>query len=317
MNHLESSFIGKNSLWRYLVMIATVFIIANTIGALPFIIAISVKSASGPEAVERLPSNPADLTYLGIDQIAGFAMMVFPFIVALVAYMLLVRPLNYKTFKLTLNGTGFIRWDHILISGMVWLLLLAIYFIVFLKIDPDNFSINNTSSSLIFLAAVSMLLIPVQATFEEVIFRGYLMQGFTVLAKNRWIPVMMTSLLFGLMHSFNPEVEDFGFLEMIPQYILFGLIFGIVTILDDGIEAAIGAHAVNNIFLSIMVTHKSSVLQTPAMYKQHDYSPWAEFAGLLIMGVIFIVILKMVFGWKNYLLLFSKVEPSIPQIQTR
>ena len=78
---------------------------------------------------------------------------------------------------------------------------------------------------------------------------------------------MMTSVLFGLMHAFNPEVEEFGFFTMMPQYILFGLIFGIVTILDDGIEAAIGAHAANNIFLCIMVTHNSSALQTPAVYR--------------------------------------------------
>ena len=56
-----------------------------------------------------------------------------------------------------------------------------------------------------------------------------------------------------------------------PQYIVFGLIFGIITILDDGIEAAMGAHAANNIFLCIMVTNESSALQTPALYDSAQY----------------------------------------------
>ena len=69
---------------------------------------------------------------------------------------------------------------------------------------------------------------------------------------------------------------------MMPQYVLFGLIFGIITVLDDGIEAAIGAHAANNIFLCIMVTNDSSALQTPAVYEQHNIYPWTELASPVI-----------------------------------
>ena len=125
------------------------------------------------------------------------------------------------------------------------------------------------------------------------------MQGFAALIRNRWFPVIMTSILFGLMHALNPEVKEFGFFTMMPQYIVFGLIFGIVTILDDGIEASMGAHAANNIFLVIMVTHKSSAIKTPALYEQINVFPWIEFTGLVISGIIFILILKVLFGWKK------------------
>ena len=102
------------------------------------------------------------------------------------------------------------------------------------------------------------------------------MQGFTALLRNRLFPLIMTSLLFALMHGLNPEVKEYGFLTMMPQYILFGLIFGIITILDDGVEAAIGAHTANNAFLCIMVTTKSSALQTAALYEQYSIHPWIE-----------------------------------------
>jgi hypothetical protein len=111
------------------------------------------------------------------------------------------------------------------------------------------------------------------------------------------------------MHAFNPEIEEFGFLVMMPQYILFGLIFGVVTVLDDGIEAAMGAHAANNIFLCIMVTHKSSALQTPAVYEQINIYPWIEFTMLLITGIIFILVLKKIFRWDSYAVTLSRVEP--------
>jgi hypothetical protein len=95
---------------------------------------------------------------------------------------------------------------------------------------------------------------------------------------------------------------------MIPQYILFGLLFGITTILDDGIEIALGAHAANNVFLSIMVTSSSSVLQTPALYEQHNIYPWMDFWGLVISGLIFLIIMRMIYKWDDITFLWQKVR---------
>ena len=86
-------------------------------------------------------------------------------------------------------------------------------------------------------------------------------------------------------------------MNMMPQYVLSGLIFGVITILDDGIEGAMGAHTANNLFLSVMVTHKVSALQTPSVYEQISISPWIDFASLLFIAVLFILILAGIFRW--------------------
>jgi membrane protease YdiL (CAAX protease family) len=289
-------------------MIAAILIAANTIGALPLLLSIALKSASNPEVLSQIAANPNDFSVIGLEPNIGLFMMLFPFITGLFAFMLLVKPLNNRTFKMTINGTGRIRWDRFFISATVWLILSALYLFFYLKIDPANFTINNKASSLIVLTVVSVLFIPFQAAFEEVLFRGYLMQGFAALLKNRWFPLIMTSILFGLMHAFNPEVKEYGFLTMMPQYIIFGLIFGIVTLLDDGIEASMGAHTANNAFLCIMVTNKSSALQTPALFDQQTIYPWTEFAGLIISGIVFIIILKIIFRWNDFSVLFGKVK---------
>jgi membrane protease YdiL (CAAX protease family) len=308
MNHLESSFTGKNSPWRYIVMFAVILIATNTIGAIPLLIGYASKAASDPSVVSDIAKNPNDLGVLGLDPNMGLFMMLFPFLIGLLAFVILVKPLNYRTFKLTVNGTGTFRWNRFLVSGLVWAILSALYFFIYLKIDPSNFSLKNVSETLIPLILISLIFIPFQAAFEEVLFRGYLMQGFAVLFRNRWFPLVITSVLFGLMHAFNPEVEEFGFFTMMPQYVLFGLIFGIVTILDDGIEAAIGAHTANNAFLCIMVTHDSSALQTPAVFEQQNIYPFTELAALLVTGLVFVVIMKMIFRWGSYSLVLSGVE---------
>jgi uncharacterized protein len=308
MNHLESSFTGKNSLWRYVVMFAAVLVASNTIGALPLLIAYATKASSDPGVISEIAANPDDLSVLGMDPNMGLFVMLFPFLIGLLAFILLVKPLNNRTFKMTINGTNKFRWDRSIKSFLVWLILSAIYFFIYLKADPSNFKLNNVPGTLIFLTVVSFLFIPFQAAFEEVLFRGYLMQGLVALARNRWFPLLMTSILFGLMHAFNPEVKEFGFFTMMPQYVVFGLIFGFVTILDDGVEAAIGAHAANNIFLCIMVTHESSALQTPAVYEQQNVYPFTEFAALIVTGIVFIIVLKVIFKWNNFSVLLGKVE---------
>ena len=307
MNHLESTFTGKNSFWRYIVMFVIVLLVANTIGALPLFIAMFIKSGSNPAVLSQIAANPNDFSPIGLNPTVGFIMMIFPFIAGLLAFIVLVKPLNGRTLGMTINGTAKIRWNRFFISAAVWLMLSCLYLFFYIKIDPSNFTINNKTLSLLILTAISILLIPFQAAFEEVLFRGYLMQGFAALVRNRWFPVIMTSVLFGLMHALNPEVKEYGFFTMIPQYIVFGLIFGIITILDDGIEAAMGAHTANNIFLCIMVTNKSSALQTPAFYEQFNVHPWTEFGALIVSGILFIIILKMIFKWENISNIFKKI----------
>ncbi len=289
-------------------MFASVLIVSNTIGAIPLLIAYVMKASSDPAVIGEIAANPNDMSMLGLEPNTGLLVMLFPFVAGLAAFILLIKPMHGRSFRDIINGDRAIRWRRFFISGLVWLLLSAIYLFVYLKTDPSNFSLNNTSITLIMLTLISLIFIPFQAAFEEILFRGYLMQGFAVLLRNRWFPLVMTSVLFGLMHAFNPEVEDFGFFTMMPQYILFGMIFGIITILDDGIEAAMGAHSANNIFLCIMVTHKSSALQTAAVYEQQNVFPWIELGALFITGIIFILILKRVFKWKDFSLVLSGVN---------
>lgn len=296
-------------------MFAAVLVSSNTIGAIPLLVAYTSRAAADPEIINKIASDPNDLSVLNLAPNLGLLIMLFPFLVGLLTFLLLVKPLNNRTTKEVINGTGKIRWNRFLVSFTIWLIFSSIYFFMYLKVDPSNFTLKDTSESLILLVAISIVFIPFQATFEEVLFRGYLMQGFAVLVKNRWFPILITSVFFGLMHAFNPEVKEFGFLTMMPQYILFGIIFGIITILDDGIEAAMGAHTANNAFLCIMVNNKASALQTNAIYEQVNVYPLTEFMGLLLTGIVFVIILKWLFKWGNFTILFSKVE-SKPSFQS-
>ena len=108
-------------------------------------------------------------------------------------------------------------------------------------------------------------MLPFQTSAEELVFRGYLMQGLGVLAKNRWFPLIITSVAFGLLHGMNPEVAILGWGIMV-FYIGTGLLYGISTLMDEGTELALGLHAANNVLAAIYVTTDWTVFQTDALY---------------------------------------------------
>lgn len=289
---------GKTQPWRYLVLFLAAFLASNLIGAIPLLIVILIAMSKNPDAVATAGSNIADLSAYGIDPNLGLVLMIIPFIVGLATILLLVKPLNGRSYHTLFNGSGSIRWRRFFYSFILWAVIMAIYMIISLKMNPSNFKLNNTSISLLVLAVLSLLLLPFQTTFEEILFRGYLMQGIGTWTRSKIAALIVTSLLFGLMHSFNPEVKEFGFWLMMPQYIIFGFVFGLMTVLDDGLELAMGAHAANNIFLSVFLTQKASALQTVALYEQQEVYPVSDLISLTIIAIVFILILSYSFGWK-------------------
>lgn len=304
---LTAPFRGKNAFWRYFTGAIIPFIASNLIGAIPLVVVMIVASDGDMTATK---GGMPDFAAMGIDLNFGFFLSVFPFVLAFLAFVYMVKPLHERSLRSVINGGRNIRWGRILISAGVWTLISACYLWLAIKTDPDNFTLINNSRSLLILAVLAVLLIPFQAGFEELLFRGYLMQGFAVLARNRWLPIVATSVLFGLMHSLNPEVKEYGFLTMMPQYIFMGLIFAIPAVMDDGIEVAIGAHVANNIFLSVFLTTSDSALQTPAMYEQINIYPWKDFGGLVIMAAIYLTAMALIYKWKDIRKLYARIYPA-------
>ncbi len=278
-------------------MFLAAFLAANTIGGIPLIVIITLKTTRDPSILGKAADSITDFSIYGLDPNFSLILLIIPFIIGLLTFYLLIKPLNGRSFLTVISGSGTVRWGRFFYSVLIWAVLMGIYLFISVKADPGNFTINNVSGSLIPLALIAIFLVPFQTAFEEVLFRGYLMQGVTVWSRNKWVALITTSVLFGLMHSFNPEIKEFGFFTMIPQYITFGFVFGLLVIFDNGIELAMGAHAANNTFLSFFVTQKSSTLQTPAIFEQHNVYPWSEYLALVIVSVIFILILQNRYKW--------------------
>ena len=144
-------------------------------------------------------------------------------------------------------------------------------------------------------------MIPIQTSCEEYIFRGYLMQGFANLSKNKWFPLLTTSIIFGSMHLMNPEVTKMGYSIMI-YYVGTGLFLGILTLMDEGLELSLGFHAANNLIGALLVTADWTVFQTNSVLI--DKSEPEIFSGILLPVFIIYPILLFIFSkkynWNNW-----------------
>jgi membrane protease YdiL (CAAX protease family) len=89
------------------------------------------------------------------------------------------------------------------------------------------------------LAIAVVLVIPLQATGEEFVFRATLMQAFGAWIPWAWVSIVITAVGFGAVHALPLE----GFIAITT----FGLVAGWLTIRTGGIEAATALHVMNNV----------------------------------------------------------------------
>jgi uncharacterized protein len=89
--------------------------------------------------------------------------------------------------------------------------------------------------------AVILLTSPLQAAAEEIFFRGYLLQALGSLVARPWFGVVVSSVVFALLHGTQN-------LPLFIDRLAFGLLAAVLVWRTGGIEAGIAAHIVNNVF---------------------------------------------------------------------
>jgi len=69
---------------------------------------------------------------------------------------------------------------------------------------------------------ITILIYSIVAIVEEVLFRGYVLRNFMI-SFNKYTALIISSLLFSLMHGFNPNIDLFAFIDLFLAGILLGI----------------------------------------------------------------------------------------------
>jgi membrane protease YdiL (CAAX protease family) len=296
--YIKQVFNFKHDWWLYIAGIAIVFI-AVLLGQIPYTVILIMKAVEAGLDLQNLDMNQ---TMTLLESNLNLFLMLISFAAGLLGVFFVVKYLHNQSIRSLTTSRSKIDWRRFWFAFLFWGIISSGLVLLDNYMSPENYVFNFKLVPFLILAAIAIVLIPLQTSFEEYFFRGYLMQGLGALCKNKWVPLIITSTLFGLLHIANPEIEKLGYILLV-HYIGTGFFLGIITLMDDGLELALGFHAANNLFTALLVTADWTAFQTHSVLRDvsdPDIGNFEIFASVLILYPILIFIFAKVYKWTNW-----------------
>lgn len=214
-------------------------------------------------------------------ELGTFSLIFLVFGLAFFSFTVAVSKFHNRPIMSFISIDADFSWKHYFLGFILWGGLL---FIGALISDFETFKTflqNFNSTQFLILLLVGFIAIGVQSFFEEIVIRGYFLQGLHLRIKNIATLVAINALIFGILH--------FGYgLESFLSSWLFGVAFAIIVILQNRIEFVSGAHNANNLLLALIFVDLSEATNEAFSWSIN----WAEFslhfiALLLLVGLLY------------------------------
>jgi uncharacterized protein len=260
-NFLDLARLGKNEWWRYLssVMLILFFWLAGSFVLAFFLLAsILFNKDSGP----IIDPNTGQMS--GGDPFITVIILLLSFLPLLAGLLLAVRFVHQRPIISLITSHPRIDWKRIGIGFLTFGTLVGLSCIIEALLYPGRYQFTFDPLETLKFLPVVLILVPLQAAAEELLFRGYMMQGLGLLTRRAWIVVAISSLVFMLLHVLNPEAQANTLLSL-GSYLTIGLLFALVTVRDNRLELVIGMHIANNVFV-LVVNNAVSALPVPSVF---------------------------------------------------
>jgi len=297
--YIKQTFNIKNDWWLYIAGIA-IIVIAVILGQVPYTFILIAKAVEAGLDLQKLDMSQ---TMTLLDSNLNLFLMLLSFAAGLLGIFFVVKTLHKQSIRSLTTSRLKIDWKRFWFAFLFWGIISSGLVLIDHYMSPENYVFNFKLVPFLILAAIAIVLVPLQTSFEEYLFRGYLMQGIGVLCKNKWVPLVITSVLFGLLHIANPEIDKLGYILLV-HYIGTGFFLGIITLMDEGLELALGFHAANNLFTALLVTADWTAFQTNSVLidisDPADIESSEIFFSVLIVYPILIFIFAKVYKWTNW-----------------
>ncbi|MEM8848334.1 MAG: CPBP family intramembrane glutamic endopeptidase [Bacteroidota bacterium] len=294
--YIEQGYKGHHELWRYILGFFSVFAVWQFFGSIPLLVALFMNSG-----MEAMASGDIGAMSEALGVNTFLFLMLLTFAVGLIALFFFVKVVHRQNLKSLTTSRSKIDWKRIFFSFLIWGAVSVFFVVIDVYLSPDDYVFNFQWTPFLILFAIAVLMIPIQTSMEEYYMRGYLMQGLGIASKRKWVPLVITSLLFGSLHLFNPEVEKLGYGIMV-FYIGTGLFLGILTLMDEGLELALGFHAANNLITALLVTADWTAFQTDSVYK--DVSDpvlgWDVLIPVFVVFPLLLLFFSKKYKWNNW-----------------
>jgi hypothetical protein len=256
----------KNNWWRYfLVGPLIIFTFWQIIGAIPLGVGFALNADF--ENLEMDGSNDMMAIFSVFpSKNIGLALFLLTFAFGCLGLYLTIKFIHNQSIKSLTTSRDKIDYSRIFYSFFLVVGITVLFMPIDLFLSPDEYGLTFNLNQFLILVIICLTLLPLQTSFEEYLIRGYLLQGIGITTKSRFLAFTIPSILFGLLHFSNPEIDKLGN-AFIFAYIFMGFFLGLITMMDEGLELALGWHYANNLMAALFITADWSVLQTDSIYK--------------------------------------------------
>lgn len=225
------------------------------------------------------------------------ALTMVPFVTGFCALWFAMKYIHKDNFKRLITENSHIEFGKIVFGAVCWFILTVIYTVSTPLLHPEiRIEWSFSLPQFLLLIVIGITLLPIQTTFEELLFRGYMYQGVLRYIGHRWASMIIIAIIFAGMHLSNPEIITFGFWTMLAQYLVMALIFGVIACWDKGTEVTIGMHFANNLFcMAFVVTEGTVFTSSGAMFRVA--SPVNDYKDTIVIGVAGAIMVGLYY-WK-------------------
>jgi uncharacterized protein len=290
-NYLNASNQGENQWWRYLIgtlIILFFYLVLGSIAAL--VIFLANTQVSGTDLSDSVLLTKKFEDFLKIPSISAYTAVNMIPLFGAIGLLIAVIFIHRRKVTSLVRADRVIRWRRVLAGFLVWWAITWLAAGIGYLLDPKDFVFSFTQNWLLCLP-LALILTPLQTSFEELLFRGYLLQGMSLVLRNRVALVLINGILFMLPHLSNPELQRGGILAI--YYFIFGAALAALAILDNGLELSLGIHAANNLMVLFFNT-KDSALPLPSIWQVQTPTP--PVVDIIFVTVAFAIVYYIFFG---------------------
>jgi uncharacterized protein len=270
---------GRNGWWRYVV--GTVVIVFFWLAAAIVAEAILESLSKGGAVKITATLESYLLLNLGhVGMVCGLFLTVR--VIHKRPFLTLITPYRHFDGKRMAKGFG------------IWFALCAAAGIVDYLLHPTTYRYVLNPGKFFVFAPLILILTPIQACAEELLFRGYLIQGAARWTRNIGFLAVLSGLLFMAPHLWNPEVASaqtysvpaIGFILLCAYYFGVGFLLALITMKSNSLEIAMGIHTAACLFSALIANYAHSVMETESIFFCTELAPDFNLIGFILMAAV-------------------------------
>lgn len=277
---------GKNEWWRYFLGILLILSMWQIVGVLPTIILLVWVMVSG-----NFHGSLNTGTLAEVGPTLSFVVLMLASVFFIVGIYLAVRYVHRRPFLSLITPARTIAWGRLFQGFGLWLALAGLTSGVEAWLYPGRYAWTFDPARFVPFVFLALVLIPIQASAEELFFRGYLLQGIGLQVRNMWTLSAISGFLFMFPHLLNPEAAT-NYSLMALYYFSMGAFLAYLTLRDGRLELALGIHAANNLFSALVANYPNSAMPTPSLFAVNVldavYSVPVALAAMAIFVLVFV-----------------------------